>query len=196
MRYAANMFMAIGLALGLAGCSSDKPAEYGRARPDVDSLDARDRGLQSKDVTTASDQMAEDLLADPKLRQSATQWFIVVDRFEDRTLGRHFQVNYDIFIERLRVNLGKNGGGQVQLVENRDKLAQLRGKELDMPRDQMSQGSGTIPMGRTQPEYALYGKAYDLPNRGTNYYMLEFTLADLRTGTQAWTRQYEVKVAR
>ena len=44
--------------------------------------------------------------------------------------------------------------------------------------------------------YALSGKAYDLPNRGTNYYLLEFNLTDLRSGTVTWINKYEVKVAR
>ena len=51
-------------------------------------------------------------------------------------------------------------------------------------------------MGRVQPDFALYGKAYDLPNRGTNYYLLEFTVVSLKSGVQVWTDQYEVKVAR
>ena len=49
----------IGIA-AIAGCSHhDKPHNYGKARPPVDELDSRDRGLQSKDVVSASDQMAQ-----------------------------------------------------------------------------------------------------------------------------------------
>ena len=59
-------FAMISLMAGLlAGCYSDRPHEYDEHRPPVDELDERDRGLQSKDVVSASDQMAMDLLAAP-----------------------------------------------------------------------------------------------------------------------------------
>lgn len=192
----AKGLLIIGLLLAAAGCSQDQPHDYGRRRPDVDSLDDRDRGLQSKDVVNASDQMARDLLADEALRRSNTQWTMVVDRFEDRTIDRKFNVNYDIFIERLRTNISKYGKGSVQLIENKAKLEQLRSKELDGGRDNFGQGGGAQPPSRIQPDFALYGRAMDLPNRGTNYYLLEFTATDLKSGAQVWSNQYEVKVSR
>ena len=194
----AKVLLGLGLAASLVGgCTRDIPNEYGGQRPPVDTIDERDRGLQSKDVVSASDLMARDLLADDGLRRSHAQWVMVVDKFEDHTLDRAFSVNYDIFIERLRTNLGQFGKGSVTLVENKAKLNQLRNKELDAPRgDEFGQGSGGGGLGRIQPDFALYGKAFDLPNRGTNYYLLEFTVVDLKTGTQVWTNKYEVKAAR
>jgi hypothetical protein len=194
----AKVLLGISLVAGfIAGCTRDIPNEYGSQRPPVDTIDERDRGLQSKDVVSASDLMARDLLADEGLRRSSAQWVMVVDRFEDHTLDRRFNVNYDIFIERLRTNLGQYGKGIVTLVENKAKLNQLRNKELDTSRgDEFGQGSGGAGLGRIQPDFALYGKAYDLPNRGTNYYLLEFTVVSLRTGAQVWTNKYEVKAAR
>src|SRR3954469_3366848 len=85
-------------AAAMAGCYHDKPHETGQARPPVESLDARDRGLQSKDVVVASDQMAQDLLQLPELNESKHQWTIVVDRVENRTTGDHFDMN--IFLYR------------------------------------------------------------------------------------------------
>src|SRR5882672_10158858 len=194
----AKLLLGIGLLSFLVGgCSRDIPNEYGNQRPPVDTIDERDRGLQSKDVVSASDLMARDLLADEGLRRANAQWVMVVDRFEDHTLDRHFNVNYDIFIERLRTNIGQFGKGSVTLVENKVKLNQLRNKELDSSRgDEFGQGSGGGGPGRLQPDFTLYGKAFDLPNRGTNYYLLEFTVVNLRTGTQVWTNKYEVKAAR
>jgi len=193
-----KLLMGLGLVAGLiGGCTRDIPNEYGSQRPPVDTIDERDRGLQSKDVVSASDLMARDLLADEGLRRASAQWVMVVDRFEDRTMDRRFNVNYDIFIERLRTNLGQYGKGNVTLVENQAKLKQLRNKELDAPRaDEFGQGSGGGGLGRIQPDFALYGKAFDLPNRGTNYYLLEFTVVSLKSGTQVWTNKYEVKAAR
>src|SRR6266566_4266568 len=173
------------LSLVLAGCSKDEPYQYGKQRPPVDTIDERDRGLQSKDVVSASDLMARSLASDDALRRANAKWTMVVDRFEDRTVDRRFNVNYDIFIERLRTNLAKYGKGDVALIENKAKLNQLRNKELDGgPRDEFGQGSGGGGLGRVQPDFALYGKAYDLPNRGTNYYLLEFTVVSLRSGAQ------------
>jgi len=193
-----KVLLGIGLVASLiGGCTRDIPNEYGNQRPPVDTIDERDRGLQSKDVVSASDLMARDLLADEGLRRANAQWVMVVDRFEDHTLDRHFNVNYDIFIERLRTNIGQFGKGSVTLVENKARLNQLRNKELDSTKgDEFGQGSGGGGPGRLQPDFALYGKAFDLPNRGTNYYLLEFTVVSLRSGTQVWTNKYEVKAAR
>src|SRR5215217_4209559 len=82
---------------GLVGCAHDKPHSYGQQRPPVDELDARDRGLQSKDVVQASDDMAMKLLADPNLNASHSRWTIVVDHVENKTVSaRH---DMDIFLE-------------------------------------------------------------------------------------------------
>ena len=120
----AKLLLSLGLVAGLiSGCTRDIPNEYGNQRPPVDTIDERDRGLQSKDVVSASDLMARDLLADEGLRRANAQWVMVVDRFEDHTVDRRFNVNYDVFIERLRTNIGQYGKGNVTLVENKAKLS-------------------------------------------------------------------------
>ena len=196
MRYAANILLVIGLGM-VSGCHSDRPHDVGRERPRVDSLDDRDSGLQSKDVIGATDTLARDLLALRELRRSATQWTLVVTGIEDRTTDRDFTYNYDIFTERLRTNLSEYGPGQIRLIENKARIENLRNKELDASeRDDFGQGGKYTGPTRTQPDYALYGKAYDMPNRATNYYLIEFNVTDLRSGEQVWARKYEVKVAR
>jgi hypothetical protein len=171
----------------LAGCHQDRPHEIGQARPDPDALHDDDRGLQSKDLIAASELMTRDLLAHDVVRLSPVQLTIVADRFIDETRGRNWAVNYDIFLARLRTNLGIYGQGRVTLIENRATLGGLRSRE----RDDMPAGTA-----RLQPNYALHGKAMDLPNRGTNFYYLQFDLTDLNTGVVVWTNRYEVKVAR
>ena len=194
---AAKVIVALASLVLIVGCSQDRPHGYGEQRPDVDSLHPDDRGLQSKDVVSASDLMARDLLAAPELRGSQVQWTMVTDRMEDQTLGRDFAGNFDIFIQRLRTNLGIYGKGNVQLIENKRKINELRSRELDGPGgDRFQQGSGAAPMGRVQPDYALHGKVFDMPNRGTNYYLMQFDITDLRAGTIVWSNKYEVKVAR
>ena len=172
-----------------AGCS-DKPHSIGRERPPVDELYGEDEGLQSKDVVNASDQMAQSLLADPRLNGSKEQWVMVVDRVQMDAVDARGDL--DVFLRRLKVNLDKFGKGRVTFVENRDKLRELQSRELDAPKDTFGQGQPA----RLQPDYALYCRVSDLPNRGTNYYFFEFTVTDLKTGVQPWTDAYEVRVAR
>jgi hypothetical protein len=174
------------------GCSKDRPHEYGQERPPVDQLDARDKGLQSKDVVAATDQLAQDLLSLPELNQSKTQWTIVVDRMENHTTDPAF--NYDIFTERLRTNLSRYGHGRVALIENKSKYHEVRSRELENEREDAAQ-SPTGGAG-TQPDYALYGKVYEIANRGTSYYMAEFNLTNLQNRQMVWSKPYEVKVAR
>jgi hypothetical protein len=196
MRTAAITILAMGLALAMAGCSKDRPAAYARQRPDIDSLDSRDQGLQSKDVIAATDDLARDILSLPALRQSPQQWTMVVDRVEDKTIDKSFRYNYDIFLERLRTNLSAYGGGQITLIDNRARFERIRAQETYGPTDTFQQGSGAQPgVAPINPDYALYGQAFDLPNRGTNYYLLQFNIVNLKT-RQQWAFKYEVRVAR
>ncbi len=196
MRNGSKLFLAIVLTASLAGCSGDRRDDYARQRPPVDSLNPDDRGLQSKDLVDASAQLSRDILAHPELRNSQTQWTVVVDRFQDQTTDRYFAPNYNIFLEKLRTELSKYGYGRVSLIENKANLAGLRGREWDGPTENYGQGSGAAGAPRIQPQFALYGKAFDMPNRATNLYMLQFTLVDLRSGAQVWVRDYTVKTAR
>jgi len=200
----------IGLSVSV-GCYHDKPHEYGRARPPVQDLDARDVGLQSKDVVQASDEMAQDILrAVPELNQTGHRWTVVVDRVENHTTDSRFDLN--IFLERLRVNLAKYGRSQIAIIENRDKFRDLQSRELEGGGggggggDEFGQGGSggggggggkpaPGPAG-IQPDYALYAKIIELPNRGTSYFLCEFTITNFHTREQMWNGQYEVKVER
>lgn len=194
---AASVFLA-GLAAA-TGCSSDKPHDYGRERPSINEIDSRDRGLQSADVNHAADQMAADLLSDPQLNASRTQWTIVTTPATDRTLDRRGRINYDIFIQALQDRLARQGQGRITLIANRDQFYDLRNKEREGGgRDEFGQTGGGTPAaaGAVNPDYALTGVVMDMPNRGTNYYQIEFRVQDLRNRTIPWTRLYSVKVAR
>lgn len=190
--------VAAGILGAVAGCASDRPHEYGQDRPPVDQVDPRDRGLQSYDVVAASDKMAASLLSLRELNDSATKWTIVVDHVDDLTTDKIFRHDYDIFLERLRVKLFQGSQGRIALIENKAKLQDLRGRELESQRDDFGQsGGGSAPAPHAvQPDYALYGKAMDLPNRATNYYQIEFDLTNLRNRLQIWTDLYEVRARR
>jgi hypothetical protein len=196
----ARHWMAMGMlvATTAVGCYSDRPHEYGKQRPPVDQIDYRDRGLQSKDVVSSSDKMAMDLLSLPELNASRTQWTIVIDRVENLTASsRH---DLDIFLERLRMNLAQQGKGRVKLIENLAKQRDIQSRELEPTGggDEFGQGGSgrggvSVPMG-VQPDFALYARIMEMPNRATSYFLCEFTLTDLRTREQVWTNAYEVKV--
>jgi hypothetical protein len=181
-------------AVMVIGCRDDRPGRYGRERPPLDALHPEDRGLQSRDVIAASDQMAMDLLALPELSVSDERWLIVVDHVENLTASRRHDLN--IFLERLRVNLAKYGRGRVQLIENRDKLRDLQSRELEQGYDDFGQTGGRRAPGPAgiQPHFALYGRIMEMPNRATSYFLCEFTLTDMRTREQVWTNMYEVRV--
>ena len=198
---AAVAALSVGLGV-LAGCQS----EYERQRPPLDEVVRGDRGLQSKDVLIASDQIAAILLSLPELNDSPRQWTLVVDKMEDNTIDRKFRLDYDIFIERLRTNLSRQGRGRIRLIENREQFYGLRSRELESELetgggDEFEQG-GDDRVGPARapravsPDFALYGKAFDLPNRATNYYAIQFDVVNLKTREQVFADQYEVRTSR
>src|SRR5690242_2068317 len=123
-----------------AGCHDDKPHSVGEERPPVSDLDRRDGGLQSKDLITATDLMTQSLITLPELNESKAQWTIVTSNVENQTAARQ---NYDIFIDRLRVNLSKQARGRISLIENKQRFHELQSKELETggSGDQFGQGS-------------------------------------------------------
>lgn len=198
MQKGLTSLLAAAVAIGLAGCESHHHHhDYGDERPDVSDLDSGGRGLQSKDVVDASDKMAMDLLSDPQLNASKTQYTIVVSGVENKTSDP--RANLDIFIQRLQTKLFQQGRGRVTLIENRDKLHELQSKELEQTQapDTFGQGSGARPApgpAGIQPDYDLYATMMDMPDRHTDYYNCQFKLVSLRDRTIAWQGQYEVKV--
>lgn len=191
MKIVRNCFLSLGLLATLAGCSSDRPHEYGERRPDVGSLNAEDRGIQSKDLLEATDLMSMDLLSLPELNDARQRWTIVSTYMDNDTTRRHDQ--YDIFINRLKTKLAREGRGRIQLIENRDRFHDLQARELEPTGDSRREASG--PAG-VQPQYALNGRVEELPNRATSTFRFEFNLTDLRNRTVVWTNDYLVKVER
>jgi hypothetical protein len=188
----------------LTGCSSNKPEGYHKERPAVDELHSRDRGLQSSEVVEASDLLVQKILALPEVQQAPRRMTVVFDRLDDQTRSRQF--NYDIFLERLKTNIAEQGRTQIAIVSNKQNYYGVRSREIDgagggvasRERDDAGHGNGraAAPTNRVQADYALTGKVMELPNRGTNYYLFTFTLADIRAdggGTEIPMR-YEVRV--
>jgi hypothetical protein len=187
--------VAAGLVLSAIGCHEDRPHDYGEQRPPVDQLDPRDSGLQSKDVVAASDKMAMDILGSiPELNESPHRWTVVVDHVDNLSADR--QQNYDIFLERVRSNLSKNGRGRVQLIENMTKFHDLQSREVEGENDNFGQGGVKGQPRGVQPDYSLYGKIMEMPNRATSYFYIQFVLTNMKTREMVWINDYEVKVLR
>src|SRR5690606_11623828 len=154
---------------------------------DPGDLDRRDRGLQSRDVLEASEQIVQEILRLPEMNQGIRQT-IVVTRVTNDTTNPYF--NYDIFLRRLRGNIARYGRDRIFLVENRARVAQVRNEEIETmhPEDEFGQGGGRtgvpVPQTSVQPEWELYGQFTNLPNRGTDYYLGEFILTNIRTREQ------------
>lgn len=191
MKIARYVLLSFGFLATLAGCSDDRPHDYGQRRPDVGSLHPEDRGIQSKDLVEATDLMSIDLLGLPELNDSRQRWTIVSTYMDNDTTRRHDQ--YDIFINRLKTKLAREGHGRIALIENRDRFHDLQARELEPTGDARRDPPG--PAG-VQPQYALYGRVEELPNRATSTYRFEFNLTDLRNRTVVWTNDYLVKVER
>ncbi|CAN5447517.1 hypothetical protein BH10PLA1_BH10PLA1_00360 [soil metagenome] len=197
MNGALKWLMTAALVAGGVGCSNS----YERERPPVDSLDNRDKGLQSKDVVDASDKMAASILGDSDLNGRPEQIVLVVDHMQDDTVNTGRRFNLDIFLRRVKTALQQKGRGRITLIANREELRGLQSRELEQGAgDEFGQG-GTAgkpapgPAG-TQPDYALNGRVSELNGGGTSYFYLEFNLTGLK-GADArkiiWSDAYEVK---
>lgn len=204
MTYLSKSLLVIGLAASVIGCThDDKPHEYGQQRPPIDELDSRDRGLQSKDLVASTDSIAMDILSLPELNASQAKWTIVAMPVENQTTAA--RANYDIFIDRLKTSLFKQGRGRVALIENRDRYRDMQNKELDPAaserEDSMGQtgASAGAKTAGTQPDYALYAKMQEMPNRATSLYRIEFNITKFAgPGSRelVYTGEYMTRVER
>lgn len=200
----ASVMAVFGAMAGVGCADTDRPTEYGRQRPPIDELDPRDRGLQSPDVRQAADEVIESLLSLPELQDSERRWTVVIARVEDRTNDRKFRnIDYNIFLEKLRANIARQGRGQIRLIENRERYYDIRSRELESELEGGDEfGQGEDPSGPARapravsPDFGLYATASDLPNRGTTYYLINFVVTNLRTREQVFVEDYEVRVSR
>ncbi len=143
------------------------------------------------------------LLSLPELQDSDRQWTVVISGVEDRTNDRKFRnVDYNIFLEKLRTNIAKQGRGQIRLIENRDRFYDARSRELESElegADEFGQGEESGPARAPQavsPDFGLKAIASDLPGRGTTYYLINFEVTNLRTRELVFIEDYEVRVSR
>lgn len=164
--------------------SSDAPSELGS------------RTLRSQDLVTATDRMAQDIAQrlDITNRQSPPKIF--VGKIENKTSGRN--QNYQVFLARLRSQLNSSSArAGLEFVRERDFVETQRDREYG-GKDPASTSQAYQP----RADYVLTCEVYDLPSGGTNYFLLDYQLVQLRdassgpdVGSSAivWENSYEVK---
>jgi Peptidoglycan-synthase activator LpoB len=173
------------MAITVVGCAPPQ-------RQPVDQLQEGNTGLQSKDVVSATDHMASDLLALPELNASDKQWTIVITGVQNNTADSH-DFSYNVFSTRLKSKLFQLGHGRVTLIENKQQYHNIQNQELEQPA-----GEGGSQAAGVQPDYGLYITIDDMPNRATNYYIVTGSLTNLKTRVMVWQSAppYEVQAAR
>lgn len=164
--------------------TSDSPSEYGS------------QSLRSPDLITATDQMAQDMSQRLDITNRSSPPKIFVGEIENKTSMRN--ENYQVFLARLRAQLNSSGARHgLQFIREREFVESQRDREYG-GKDE----NATAESYRSRADYVLTCEVFDLPSGGTNYYMLDYQLVQLRdassgpdvgAGAIVWENKYEVK---
>jgi len=175
--------------IAASGCQSNPPRVENRGATTTAPLDKRlpsERGLGSKDLVTATDEMVESIANHPEFINAPYRVQIVMDQVVNRTTmpARDF----DIYLARIRAHLNESGARyNLGFVLPKADIEHLRRKE------------GLDPAGSSdfasKADYVLRGVFYDAPSGGTNTYLLTFQIVDLHDAQITWEGSYEVKFA-
>lgn len=188
--------------------TSDSPSELGS------------QTLRSADLVAATDRMAQDIAQrlDIANRQSPPRIF--VGKIENKTSGRN--VNYQVFLVRLRAQLQESGARHgLEFIREREFIESQRAREYgegehrpphtNAPRQREGTRDAMLVVieettlaaaYQSRADYVLTCEIYDLPSGGTNYYLLDYQLVQLRDassgpdvgpGAIVWEKSYEVK---
>ncbi len=159
--------------IGTIGCSPNS----GNPQPVVNPS-APKTTQQAKDVDSAIDLLAADLLMVPQLNAAGDQWTIVIADVNNRTTNPKF--TYEKFSQRLAAQLGN---GRIVSIENRAKH-----------RD----AGGARPASTEQnPDYTLIITIEEMPKPTTTYYQITATLSNLDSRQPVWiSPPYEVQTSR
>lgn len=161
----------------------DSPSEYGSTQ------------LRSQDLITATDNMARDIAQRLDITNQASPPRIVVGKIENKT--RMPQQNYQVFLARLRAQLQSSGARTgLEFIAERARMEGARNSEYG------STSADSASTYASRADYMLTCEVFDLPSGGTNYYLLDYQLIQLRdaatgpdvgSGTIVWENSYEVK---
>lgn len=195
-----RLLVIAGLLATLAACNSpprNQGASGRRMDPTSDSpAEMGSTGLRSADLVTATDRMAQDLAQRLDVSSRSSPPRIFVGEIENKTSGRH--QNYQVFLARLRAQLNSSGARHgMEFVRERDFVETQRAREYGE-----KDPDSTADEYQSRADYVLTCEVYDLPSGGTNYYLLDYQLVQLRnaasgpdvgSGAIVWENSYEVK---
>lgn len=168
--------------LGLAACQHQPPPNVGRTTTyPADQRLPQERGLASKDLITATDQFVQRFASDRRTVESPTRLNIVVGEAQNMTSTP--ARNFDIYLARIRASLNASES-------NRYNMAFIAPRREV---DRIRQREGLGAAGATKADYYLTSQFFDLPNAGTNFYLLTFQVTDLADGEIVFEDSYEVK---
>jgi len=194
--------LAVGFCLlTIVGCASSPPNRgttgY-RMDPTRDApSELGNQDLRSADLITATDRMAEDIASRPDIMNPENPPVFFVGPVINETSRPH--QNYQIFANRLRAVLNASGSRHgLDIRQNRDFVERIRQMEYGTTRD-----PDTGQAYASENEYVLTAIIQDLPSGGTNYYLVEYQLVQLKDFAQSgpnvgpgaivWSNFYEVK---
>ncbi len=196
MKTAAIVMISLALPALLA-CQTTPPVNRGqsgyRMDPTSDAASELHTGtLRSADLVTATDSMAQDIAGNLDVTNRASPPRIVVGRIENRTSMPH--QNYQVFLTRLRAQLNSSGASHgLEFIRDRSFVEQQREREL---------GRGSAAQYESRADYVLTCEIWDMPSGGTQYFLLDYQLVQLREaktgpdvgpGAIVWENTYEVK---
>ena len=117
-------------------------------------------------------------------------------QIENRTSSPH--QNYQVFLARLRAELNASGVRHgLRFVRNADDMEKFRSREYQGKDPDSSAQAYT-----SRADYTLTCEIHDFPSGGTNYFLLDFQLVQMRDavsgpdqgrGAIVWENMYEVK---
>lgn len=199
-----RMVMRIALWLGvlaLAGCQATPPANKGttgrRMDPTSDSeSELGNQSLRSADLVAATDKMAQDIAQRLDISNHQSPPKIFVGDIENHTSAPH--QNLQVFLTRLRAQLNSLGNRNgLEFIRERQFVQSQRNREYGEQDPASSPGAY-----KSRADYVLTCEVRDLPSGGTNYYLLDYQLVQLRdassgpdigSGAIVWENSYEVK---
>lgn len=164
--------------------TSEAPSELGVMAP------------RSADLISATDQMARDIARRLDIVNRNSPPRIFVGQIENRTSMPN--TDYQVFLARLRAQLNASGVREgLEFVRERGFIEQQRTREYGG-----KDPDSTAMAYESRADYVLTCEIYDLPRGGTNYYLLNYQLVQLRdaatgpdigAGAIVWENSYEVK---
>lgn len=187
--------------LWMTGCEStpkNQGSSGGRMDPTSDApSEANSQDLRSADLVAATDRMAEDIARRLDINNRSSPPRIFVGDIENKTSAP--QQNYQVFLQRLRAQLNSSGARYgLQFIRERAFVEDTRAREYGTNSDENSNPGAY----KSAADYVLTCEIYDLPNSGTNYFLLDYQLVQLRnaasgpdvgSGAIVWENKYEVK---